>query len=87
MDTAVGYSVLLRGFRLALTVEGLKPHTIENYLRDVGRFTELHPIPGKATPADVREYVLSLRERKAPKTVLPPSVLAIRRCPCQTGLR
>ena len=29
MDTAVGSSVLIRGFRLALTVEGLEPHTAQ----------------------------------------------------------
>ena len=38
MFTAVGYQVLIRGFRLALSVEGLKPHTIENYEREAERF-------------------------------------------------
>jgi hypothetical protein len=38
MQTAGGFSALLRGFRLALTVEGLRPHTIHTYLRDVERF-------------------------------------------------
>ena len=42
MDTAVGYSVLLRGFRLDLSVDGLKPHTISNYVRDAERFASLH---------------------------------------------
>ncbi len=40
MQTAGGFSALLRGFRLALTVEGLRPHTIHSYLRDVERFAE-----------------------------------------------
>lgn len=33
MDTAVGYSVLVRGFQLALSVEGLRPHTADNQVR------------------------------------------------------
>ena len=37
MVTAVGYPVFVRGFRLALTVEGLKSHAIDNYIRDVER--------------------------------------------------
>ena len=34
MDTAVGSSVLVRAFRLALSVEGLKPKTISDYVRE-----------------------------------------------------
>ena len=37
MDTAVGSSVLVRAFRLALSVEGLKPKTISDYVREVER--------------------------------------------------
>ena len=71
MDTAVGYSVYIRGFRLALAVEGLKPHSINNYVRDVERFADFHGnlLPESATPTDVREYVLLLRKSHAPKTV------------------
>ena len=43
MFTAVGYSVLIRGFRLALSVEGLKPRTIENYVSDTERFAAPGP--------------------------------------------
>ncbi len=39
MQTAVGFPVLNRAFRLAITVEGLQPHTISNYTRDVERFS------------------------------------------------
>ena len=69
MDTAVGSSVLIRGFRLALTVEGLKPHTVDNYVRDVERFAQHQPDPLQATSADVRAYILTLQEQRAPKTV------------------
>ena len=38
MATATGFPVLIRAFELALTVEGLRPRTISNYLSDVRRF-------------------------------------------------
>ena len=69
MDTAVGSSVPTRGFRLALTVEGLKPHTVDNYVRDVERFASHHQDLQKATSTDVRAYILTLQERRSPKTV------------------
>ena len=37
MDTAGGLSGLVRGFRLALTVEGLRSSTISHYVRDAER--------------------------------------------------
>ena len=37
---AAGFPVLLKGFRLALAVEGLRPETANSYFRDVERFTE-----------------------------------------------
>jgi len=67
VDTAVGSSVLIRGFRLALTVEGLKPHTVDNYVRDVERFALHHSDLFQATSADVRAYILTLQERRSPK--------------------
>lgn len=36
MDRAVGYSGLIRGFLLALTVEGLRPHIIDNSVAYIG---------------------------------------------------
>ena len=70
MVTAVGYSVLLRGFRLALSVEGLRPHTISCYVRDVERFAHHHQgqDPVVVTPTDVRAYIPHLQEQVAPKT-------------------
>lgn len=38
MDTATGYPVLIRAFRLALTVEGLRPRTVQNYIRSAQQF-------------------------------------------------
>ena len=80
MQTAVGYSVLIRGFRLALSVEGLRPHTINCYVRDVERFAA-HcegKDPGSVTSGDIRAYVLELQARVAPKTVYEAQ-LALRR--------
>ena len=33
MQTAVGFPVLIRAFRLTLTVEGLRPHTVSTIAR------------------------------------------------------
>ena len=77
---AAGFPVLLRGFRLALTVEGLRPKTVNNYLRDVERFTEW--VGGRSarsiSPGDIRAYVATLQEGHAPKTVRDAQ-LALRR--------
>lgn len=35
-DRATGSSVLVQGFQLALEVEGLRPRTVNNYVRDIG---------------------------------------------------
>ena len=80
MDTAVGYSVLIRGFRLALSVEGLKPHTIACYLWDAERFAAHYAgrDPQSITPTDIRAYILARQEKSAPKTVYE-SQLALRR--------
>lgn len=71
MYTAGGFSALLRGFRLALTVEGLRPHTIHSYLRDVERFTEW--VDGRSplsiSPTDIRGHIATLQDGRAPKTV------------------
>ena len=80
MNTAVGYPVLIRGFRLALTVEGLKPHTIDNYNRDVERFTAHHSClsPQSTTSAHIRDFIATLQGNCAPKTVYEAQ-LAVRR--------
>ena len=65
MHTAVGYPVLIRGFRLALSVEGLRPHTVDNYVRDVQRFAEYHKDPLSASPSDVRAFDAACREFRA----------------------
>ena len=68
MDTAFGYSVLVRGFRLALSVEGLKPHTINCYVRDVERFAAYQEAsdPLSITATDIRAY---RQGRRSAKTV------------------
>jgi site-specific recombinase XerD len=71
MVTAVGYPVLVRAFRLALTVDGLKPHTIHGYVRVVERFAA-HVggrDPDSITSADIRDFIATLQERLAAKTV------------------
>ena len=71
MDTAVGSSVLIQAFRLALTVEGLRSHTVQNY---VGSVSQLAAHMGDraldaATPDDIRAFTAAVHERCAPKTV------------------
>ena len=80
MVTAVGYPVLIRGFRLTLSVEGLRPKTFDNYVRDVERFATQASVtsPQEAAPAVVRAYILDLQGRRAAKTVYEAQ-LALRR--------
>ena len=71
MDTAVGSSVLVRAFRLALSVEGLKPKTISDYVREVerlGTFLDGRPFE-TVTGTDVREHIVNLGDRLSAKTV------------------
>jgi len=71
MDTAVGSSVLVRAFRLALSVEGLKPKTISDYVREVerlGTFLDGRPFE-TVTGTDVREHIVNLGDHLAAKTV------------------
>jgi site-specific recombinase XerD len=71
MFTAVGYSVLIRSFRLALRVDGLRPHTIDNYVREAERFAAYHGdhFPHSATPADIRAFTITLGDGRSAKTV------------------
>jgi len=78
--TAVGSSVLVRSFNLALSVEGLKPHTVDCYVRDVERLAAFHEALDlrTATSFDLREYFLSLSDSVSPKTVYEAQ-LAVKR--------
>jgi site-specific recombinase XerD len=71
MVTAHGFSALVRGYRLSLSVRGLRPSTVESYVRDVERFTSTlnGHTPKSITPADLREYFLAYQDGRAPKTV------------------
>ena len=66
MDRAVGYSVLLRGFRLALSVVGLKPHTVTCYVRDAERLPSKHP--------DVRSVTAVRARYSRPSSTFPSGV-------------
>ena len=80
MVTAVGYSALVRGFRLALTVDGMRPHTVSCYVRDVqplGDFLTPRPIT-KATSSDIRAFLEHHGNGRCPKTVREAQ-LALRR--------
>jgi integrase/recombinase XerD len=71
MDRAHGYSALVRAFRLGLTVQGLRPHTVQTYVRDVERFTSTlngHQ-PKDITTSDIREYFITYQDGRSPKTV------------------
>ena len=71
MDRATGLSGLLRGFRLALSVEGLKPRTIDDYVRSVQAFAGHlgQRSPRSITPTDVRAYISEFQNGHSPKTV------------------
>ena len=45
MYTATGYPELIRAFRLNLTIEGLRPRTIQNYVGDVEPVTHRRGSP------------------------------------------
>lgn len=80
MDTAVGNSGLIRAFKLALSVEGLKPKTVSDYVREAERlakFLDGRPIES-VTGTDVREHVIALESRLSAKTVRE-SQMALRR--------
>jgi site-specific recombinase XerD len=80
METAGGFSGLLRGFRLALSVEGLRTSTVEHYVRDAQRFAAHvdHRSPRSITTADLRAYLVGFQADHAPKTIREAQ-LALRR--------
>ena len=63
MQTAVGFPVLIRAFRLALTVEGLRPHTVYNYTRDAERLATYFEsrTPKSISASDIRAYEVHLQ--------------------------
>ncbi len=71
MDRATGLSGLLRGFRLALSVEGLRPRTIDDYVRSVRAFAGHlgQRSPRSVTPTDARAYISEFQNGHSPKTV------------------
>ncbi|MDA1257436.1 MAG: tyrosine-type recombinase/integrase [Chloroflexi bacterium] len=80
MVTAVGCSGLVRAFRLALSVEGLKPKTVSDYVREVERiatFLDGQPFDS-VTSTDIRAHVADLGARRSAKTV-HEAQLALRR--------
>ncbi|MCH7734818.1 MAG: tyrosine-type recombinase/integrase [Chloroflexi bacterium] len=80
MDTAVGHSPLIKSFQLSLIADGLKPHTISCYIRDVDRFLNYFgkSDPQSVTPDDTRQFVSWMQSERSAKTV-HESQLAIRR--------
>ena len=80
MHTATGLPALLRGYHLALSVEGLRPRTVANYLRDAERLVAYidRSDPASVTQADVRAYLGHLQDGRSPKTVREAQ-LALRR--------
>lgn len=56
MVSAHGSAALVRGWRLALNVRGLRPSTVTHYVRDVERFTSTlnGQGPKSVTAADLR---------------------------------
>ena len=80
MQTAGGFPVLIRAFRLALTVEGLRPHTVYNYTHCAENFG-VHfrsRKPKSISTSDIRTYLAGFQEDHAPKTVYEVQ-LALRR--------
>ena len=80
MNTAVGSTPHLRSFQLTLQAAGLRPHTIENYLRDVHRLMGFlgHADPGIVKPDDIRRFVGWMQSERSAKTV-HEAQLALRR--------
>ena len=70
MNTAfgpVGESPLIRSFRLSLLADGLKPHTIGNYLREVDRLLSHSEIsdPREVTADDTRQFIGWLQTQRS----------------------
>ncbi len=71
VDRPLGSERLFQSFQLALEADGLRPHTISCYLRDVRRFWA-YAEPSEHTDVtsnDVRRWVKHLTTYLSPKTV------------------
>ena len=68
---ALGCDRLFESFELSLKADGLRPHTISCYLRDVRRFWEFAQTedPKSVTSDQIRKFVTSLKSQLSPKTV------------------
>ena len=68
---ALGCDRLFESFELSLKADGLRPHTVSCYLRDVRRFWEFaQPEDPKSVTSDqIRKFVTSLKSKLSPKTV------------------
>ncbi|MCI0882365.1 MAG: tyrosine-type recombinase/integrase [Chloroflexi bacterium] len=68
---ALGCDRLFESFELSLKADGLRPHTISCYLRDVRRFWEFAQPedPKSVTSNQIRKFVTSLKSQLSPKTV------------------
>ena len=62
---------LFESFELSLKADGLRPHTISCYLRDVRRFWDLAQPedPKSVTSDDIRRFVTSLKSQMSAKTI------------------
>ncbi len=71
MRTAVDFSALIRAFRLSLTVEGLKPHTVGCYVRDAERLAAFcgDCKPSSVTSGHVNAFLTDFRDGRSAKTV------------------
>ena len=68
---ALGCDRLFESFELSLKADGLRPHTVSCYLRDVRRFWEFAQPedPKSVTSNQIRKFVTSLKSQLSPKTV------------------
>ena len=70
-NSAVIWARYIESFSLVMKLEGLRPHTISSYVRDVRRMGELMEwqSPTSLSSHDVRKYVNWLSDRVSPSTV------------------
>jgi len=79
VDSAHGSSGVLRGFRLSLAAQGLRPKTIEGYTRDASRFAaKMGGRLGCIQSSDFIAYIADYHTDHAPKSVREAQI-ALRR--------
>ena len=71
MVTADVWSDQIRAFRLSLSVQGLRHHTVRNYVGPVERFAREagDTTASQVGSAHVRDHTAALQRRNSPKTV------------------